>query len=261
MNMSRAKPGTQCVAIVLASVLLGVTAPGAGAVKLEQIISREDPAFNCAKAELAVGRDGWVYLASGGKGSFVLRISPEGRDKFGAALADEAISGATANAQGVMASAHGHFAARVSLHDLSFTKTSEARGFLVSDAVGWDAPAHVDVGVSGDFYALDQHRDRVLRISPQGKVLKEHALGHEPAGSGGRASMFRVCEKLASLYVLCQDGWVRRIGFDGGLKWKTTAAVSAHNWDAGSGGFDVDDDGTLYVIRSQEDHGSNALMR
>ena len=239
-------------ALILLAAASAPAAPVAGQVTLEQIVSREDPAFDCARAVMAVGRDGRVYLANSGKESFVLRMSPEGQDKFGAVLGDEAISSATANAQGVMASAHAHFAARVSLHDANFAKTSEMPGFLVSDAVGWDAPAHVDVGATGDFYGLDQHRDRVLRITPQGKVLKEFALGHDPPGDGGLASMVRVCEKTESLYVLCRDGWIRRIGFDGGLKWKLQAGISAANWDPGSGGFDVGDDGTLYVIGPQD---------
>jgi outer membrane protein assembly factor BamB len=250
----RQRPPTGCEIGGLA-LLLALTSATAVASeeKIEQIVSREDPAFNCARAVMAVGRDGQVYLASGGKHSYVLRVSPDGRDKFGAVLTDEAIGGATANAQGVMASAHAHFAARVSVHDASFAKTDEARGFLVSDAVGWDAPAHVDVGASGDFYGLDQHRDRILRISPTGKVIKEFALGHDPPGGNGLASMFRVCEKTESLYVLCRDGWIRCLGFDGGLKWKLNAAIGAPNWDPGSGGFDVDDDGLLYVIRPHEE--------
>ncbi len=96
--------------------------------------------------------------------------------------------------RGVLASAHSHFAARVSLHDANFAKTAEAPGFLVSDAVGWDTPAHVEVGASGDFYGLDQHQDRILRLDAHGKVIKEFAIGHEPAGGSGQASMFRVCE-------------------------------------------------------------------
>ncbi len=252
MNFRWMKPMARFALIVWASASLGPAAPAAGEVKLEQIISREDPAFNCAAAELAVGRDGMVYLASGGQGSFVLRLSPEGENKFGATLADEAIGFATANAQGVMASAHAHFSAKVSLHDQGFAKTSEAPGFLVSDAAGWDAPAHADVGASGDFYGLDQHRDRILRLNPQGKVLKEFALGHDPAGNGGLASMFRVCEKSESLYVLCRDGWIRCLGFDGAWKWRLHAAISAHDWGGGSGGFDVDDEGALYLIGPED---------
>jgi outer membrane protein assembly factor BamB len=242
------KPMARIAAIVWAGVALGWAAPARAEIRLEQIISREDPAFNCAKAALAVGRDGMVYLASGSHGSFVLRISPEGKDKLGAVLTDEAINFATANAQGVMASAHGHFSARVSLHDQHLEKTSDAPGFLVSDNVGWDAPADVQAGASGDFYGLDQHRDRVLRITANGKVVRELPIGHEPPGGGGQASMFRVSEKNQLLYVLSQDGTIRCIGFDGAFKWRLRAGISFNGWDGGSGGFDVDDEGILYLI-------------
>ena len=48
--------------------LLAVCCQGpspAGAVTLEQIISREDPAFNCSSAFLSVGRDGKVIAHFG----------------------------------------------------------------------------------------------------------------------------------------------------------------------------------------------------
>ena len=43
-------------------------------VELEQIISREDPKFNCARASLTIGRDGMVYLTSAGHDTgYILR--------------------------------------------------------------------------------------------------------------------------------------------------------------------------------------------
>jgi len=92
MKFDHFQPSFTASALILLIAVSTFAAPVAGGVRLEQIISREDPAFNCARAVLAVGRDGRVYLASGGKHSFVLRISPEGKEKFGAVLSDEAIS-------------------------------------------------------------------------------------------------------------------------------------------------------------------------
>ncbi|NQT37208.1 MAG: hypothetical protein HQ581_06950 [Planctomycetes bacterium] len=55
-------------------------------IKLEQIISREDPKFNCARASLTIGRDGMVYLTSAGQDSgYILRVSRDGKDKLGGA--------------------------------------------------------------------------------------------------------------------------------------------------------------------------------
>jgi len=124
------KPAFTAIALIQLLAVSTLAAPVPSEVTLEQIISREDPAFNCSRGVMAVGRDGRVYLASGGKQSFVLRVSPEGKEKFGAVLTDEAISGATANAQGVLASAHAHFAARVSLPRKSqfFRVTAISRG-------------------------------------------------------------------------------------------------------------------------------------
>ena len=54
-----------------------------------------------------------------------------------------------------------------------------AKDFLANDTVGWNAPGHVEAGESGDFYALDQHRDRIVRISSAGRVVREYALPRE----------------------------------------------------------------------------------
>src|SRR5437762_1841115 len=48
-------------------------------VSLERIISREHPAFDARTARLTVGRDGRVYLASGGNATcYVLRLDRDG---------------------------------------------------------------------------------------------------------------------------------------------------------------------------------------
>jgi hypothetical protein len=60
-------------ALVLASVV--IAASPARAIHLDQIISRENPSFHCDAARLVVGRNGKVYLCSGGNNSFVLRLS------------------------------------------------------------------------------------------------------------------------------------------------------------------------------------------
>jgi outer membrane protein assembly factor BamB len=224
--------------------------PNPHPIRLEQVISREDPKFDCARARMTIGHDGMVYLTSVGHDSgYILRISRDGRDKLGAATV-EAVNNATANAAGIVASSHGHFKHQVSLYDQQLQPLAAATDFLVSDEAGWDAPAGVEAGASGDFYALDQHRDRILRIGADGKVARAFALPHfdkcPPQG-------FRVCEKSQAFYVFF---WGKPglycLGFDGKLKWQRPLPVSTNSYDGDNGGFDVDPDGMLWAIGPQE---------
>jgi outer membrane protein assembly factor BamB len=217
----------------------------ATAVEIDQIISREDPAFHCDAARLVVGRDGKVYLCSSGNNSFVLRFARDGSDKFGGAV-EYAAQNATANADGVIATANGHFAHKVTVYGPDFARRGEANEFLVNDQVGWDAPIHVEAGAGGDFYAIDQHRDRILKISAAGKLLKAYPIARKPDGNQGLMQDFRVCEKTQAFYILRRSGPIACIGFDGTEKWTFAAGVS---WGLPqSGGFDVDDDGNLFSI-------------
>jgi outer membrane protein assembly factor BamB len=227
----------------LAAVMLAADA--GPAVELEQIVSREDPSFRCDTARLAVGRDGKVYVCSGGNNSFVLRMARDGSGKFGS-LVEYAAQNATANADGIIATSNGHFAHKVTVYGPDFARRGSADEFLVNDQVGWDAPIHVEAGAGGDFYAIDQHRDRILRISPAGKMLKAHPLPRRPAGDPGMMQDFRVCEKTQAFYILRRSGPIACVGFDGAERWTFAAGVS---WgQPGAGGFDIDDEGNLYTI-------------
>ena len=130
--------------------LLTVALP-AEAVTLERIVSREDPKFNCTAAVMTVGRDGNVYLSSvvNGGGS-ILRVSRDGTRKLGGD-AIYSMANATANAEGVIASANSHFNHSVNLYDATFKHFAACGEFLVNDTVQWDAPARVEAGASGDF--------------------------------------------------------------------------------------------------------------
>ncbi len=219
-------------------------------LKLQQIISREDPLFDCQRASLTIGRDGMVYLTSPAHdGGYILRVSRDGRDKLGGALI-EAIHNATADAGGLIATAHGHFARQVAIYDKKFHKTLAVTDFLVSDQVGWDAPGDVEAGAGGDFYGLDQHRDRILQLNAGGKIVRAYALPHVDKCP---AQAFRVCEKAQAFYVVY---WgkpeVQCLGFDGKLKWERNLGVSSNTYEGDNGGFDVDPDGVLYTISSQD---------
>src|SRR5436190_1091645 len=163
--------------IQLSLLLFALTSlASAQEVVLRQVISREHPDFDPARAMLSVGRDEKVYLGSVGPGNtgYAIRTLLDGRERFGGSVA-YALNGVAANKDGVLATANGHFAHKVTLYNSQFQQTAEVTDFLVSDAVGYDAPAHVEVGASGDFYGLDKHRARILRISADGKVLKAYS--------------------------------------------------------------------------------------
>ena len=212
--------------------LLTVALP-AQAVTLERIVSREDPKFNCATAVMTVGRDGNVYLSSlvNGGGS-ILRVSRDGTRKLGGD-AIYSMANSTANAEGVIASANSHFNHSVNLYDATFKHFAACGEFLVNDTVQWDAPARVEAGASGDFYGLDQHRLRILRISPAGKVVQVYAFPAE-----AKAFEFRVCEATQTFYLRSRDGMLRGIGFDGQQKWQQKIPAV----------FTVDDAGVVYAL-------------
>ncbi|MBA3845200.1 MAG: hypothetical protein H0X45_01010, partial [Planctomycetes bacterium] len=217
-------------------------------VVLEQIISREDAAFTCARANLSVGRDGLVYLCNGGNVGYALRIGRDGKDKFGQPLGLSAAVAATANSAGVIATAHVHFNHKIVFRDAMLKPTAEQTDFLVSDAAGWDAPGAIEAGASGDFYAVDQHRDRILRLAADGKILKAFAIARDP----GAIQFIRVCEAKQLFFVIANSGAIRCIGFDGVTRWSVNAAL-AGEWYLGSRAFDCDDDGNLYLLENNSD--------
>ena len=138
----------------------------------------------------------------------------------------------------------------MAIYDKEFQKTLAVTDFLVSDQVGWDAPAGVEAGAGGDFYGLDQHRDRILQINADGKIVRAYALPHVDKCP---AQAFRVCEKAQAFYVVY---WgkpeVQCLGFDGKVKWERSLGVSSNTYEGDNGGFDVDPDGVLYTISSQD---------
>jgi len=100
-------------AVVVCSLILSASLAAADKpatvvpLKLQQIISREDPLFDCARASLTIGRDGMVYLTSAGHDSgYILRVSRDGQDKLGGASVP-AIHNATADAASLIAAASG----------------------------------------------------------------------------------------------------------------------------------------------------------
>jgi hypothetical protein len=236
---------------VLAAVALFFLTPFAHAVTLGQIISRENPLYSNRDAQLTVGRDGLVYLHSHvAYNGYVTRLTPDGQDKTGFDTGP-ATGNVAANADGVLAAANQHFTHAVGLYDKNGTRLTQVSDFVswtkeFGEPSGYNDPARVEAGASGDFYALDQFRDAIVRIAPDGKVLRKYSVPRDGDGINGLAWDFRVAEKAALFYLRSRDTHsVRAVGFDGKQQWKA-------NFDT-SGGWDVDDDGVLYAISARSD--------
>ena len=64
--------------LVMVWFLTSAIALAATDIRLEQIIFREDPAFQCERANLAVHRDGRVYVSSGSTPSVLIHLDASG---------------------------------------------------------------------------------------------------------------------------------------------------------------------------------------
>ena len=108
-----------CILIlsVSSSLMAAEETETVAALKLEQIISREAPKCNCARASLTIGRDGMVYLTSAGQDTgYILCVSRDGRDKLRAA-AVPAIHNAAADTSGLIVGSHAHFSHLVAFYN------------------------------------------------------------------------------------------------------------------------------------------------
>lgn len=207
---------------------------------LEQVVSRYDPGFDVAGAQLGLGRDGQAYLVYAGR---VLRTGLDGSSPFAGEAGYSAL-GATANAAGTIATAEAHFPHRVAFWDAGFGALGHIADFTTNDEQGWNAPSAIEAGESGDFYAIDQYENRALRLNPQGVVAVYVLPPLGPTVKHGLAGM-RVSERRSRLYTSWPSG-VFVTGFDGTRLWDVPVrAAGAH-----LGGFDVADDGKLYVLVS-----------
>ena len=187
---------TRFVLVIVA--VLSLSSDVLAQVRLEQVISRESPLFRCQSARMTVGRDGFVYLTSEAQGKgFCLRLSRDGQQKLGGEVV-YALHNATANSEGVIATANAHFNHSLNLYDGNFRKQVSADDFLVNDQVGWDAPSHVEAGKSGDFYGIDQHRNRIVRVGADGKVKGVYPIRAQHEEDWGKPNDFRACEGMES---------------------------------------------------------------
>lgn len=232
--------------VVLCAALLRPAA--SQAVELRQIISREHPVFVGTGQGLAVsGGHAYFHSSAQGKG-YVLRVSLDGKSRFGGETV-YAITGIAANAKGVVATSNAHFAKTVNLYGPQFESLGKAEGFTGNDEVGWDGPGNVEAGASGDFYALDQHMNRIVRIDGEGKIVRSYPVDADakPGRSTLRSHRFRVCE-ATKRFVFHAGDELRCTDFEGRTQWKKKVALVGNSYDGFRGDFDLDEAGDLYLM-------------
>ncbi len=230
-----------------ALALLFFSVPAQAQVELTQIVSRENAVFDGRTAVMTVGRDGRVYLSNQHSPGFVLRFESDGSGKVGGTVV-YAMGNATANAQGMVATANAHFAHAVNLYDADFKPFASNAEFLNNDTVGWDSPFGVEAGeTSGDFFGIDHHRNRVVRIDKLGRTVTTYPI-FAPETEQKKLSSFRVCEKTQSFYWHIENHIVRCADFTGKTRW-------TYQHPDGVGSFDVDLEGKTYVLGPVHDKG------
>ena len=228
-----------------------------------QSVAGESPGpaakLDCKTAHVTVGCDGMVYVIgrTSPQRPVLLRLGRDGSNPVGIEVSGTPVN-ATANAEGVVAAAFAHFARNVVLWDRDFQLLGKFINFSLGSPEGFSAPSNVEAGPSGDFYAGDQYADRIVRFGPDGVRTGSYTIPREPAGPAGEIRDFRVCERTKSLYVLTRgpEGVLRCFGFDA-PGWKIVCkklwgVESRIYWGepglgGGSGAYDVDDRGVLYV--------------
>jgi len=226
--------------------------PGAFAVTVEQLISREQREMDVTGKHLVAGRDGYVYVMNIG---YVLRFKRDGSGKAGFRPSYAAWNIA-ANADGTIAVACGHMDKCVRFCNPQLQELLAARGeFETSDKLGWMAPCDVQTGPSGDFYASDQHRGRIVRLDPRGKKVAAYSLDAAGENYVWYLIRMRVVEPLERFYVAGPAGNIHAIAFDGKKLWTLKAGLHGQGqvWKDYAGDFDADDQGNLYVLRSMTD--------
>lgn len=220
-------------------------------MRLDQVISRHHPEFSVAGAQLGLGRDGNVYLANGSATAVgqAMCFSLDGALR-GAGAVGYATGAVTANAAGLIATAESHLPHRVCLWDQDFTLVTHLAEFTTNNNVGWAAPSDVVAGPSGDFYAIDQHVGRVVRVGQNGALREAYPLGQLGEVTTNAVVGLRVCEPLSLLCTAWPSGQLCMSTVDGEVRWRKPLRPSG----SFHGGYDLTDDGHVYV------HAANNLV-
>ena len=210
----------------------------ASSITVEKIISREHPAFDTASARLVAGYDGRIYLSGGGHGGgYFLSLKPDGSDKFGRSLAH------ATDIQG--ASSTGHYALRMShfAHTLAIFRAdgTETGRNATFDNRNFDAPQWVEAGASGDFYAVDGHINRIVRIDVRGQVTGVYSISrYAPGNPDWITGSFRVSEAAQRFLITGYAQPLRLFDFAG----NEIATLPVN------GPHDMGENGVCYVLNS-----------
>ncbi|MBG0853317.1 hypothetical protein I2W78_16045 [Streptomyces spinoverrucosus] len=200
--------------------------------------------FDVPRLHMGLGRDGQVYLVIDGKPeSRALRLRRDGsRQRFG--RVGSSPLAITANAAGVIATAETHFQHRVDFWDRDFNPLGSVDDFTTSDADGFSAPGAVEAGESGEFYAVDQYRRRVLRVNPGGDRHVIDLTGPPAEAQPRRGAVgLRVAESADRLYTAGPSGVLCLATLDGTHRHTIRGQVAGATF----AGFDASDDGYLHV--------------
>lgn len=233
-----------------AAICCLMLAGSVSAVTVEKLISREVPDMRVTGDSLTLGRDGRVYMA---RGSYIMRFDADGSNKTGG-KAGRANDAAAVNKDGVIAVASAHMSMSVRMLTPQFEEFASIREFLGNDQLGWNSPCDMQTGPSGEFYAPDQHRERIVRISANGKVLGKHSIECLNEDFTGKKVRFRVVESLKRFYVATQDGQIHAVTFDGQKEWSIQSRIGGDPYGGGyDGDFNADDEGNIYILRNNSD--------
>ena len=184
------------VSVASCTFLQAPVAFGAG---MEQMISREQKEMGGTGVQLGVGQDGKVYVINPG---FLLRYNQDGSGKVGLRVSYAAMNVA-ANANGIIAVSASHMDHSVWLYSPHLEDQGRCADFLGSDLIGWMSPSDVQVGASGDFYAPDPHRYRIVRVAPDGKKVAEFSLKATGEDYKGCVVRLRVCQSVSPYIEIC----------------------------------------------------------
>ena len=222
--------------IVLSALLAGAfatTMNRAGAVTIEQTISREDPRFDAISSKVVVGRNGLIYISHSDDPGYILRMKPDGTDLHGYPMVHAEQVWAV-NADGIEMSGLAHFSHTAATYDLDRNQIGTFTDFNNDN---YDAPQWVSCGPSGDFYALNARVGALVRLNAACKTVKAYTLPPLPAGHfWGSAD---VCESKQAILLSAYAMGLTVVRFDG------TAPQAIPQL---SGYFTMDDDGIIYFV-------------
>src|SRR5262249_40271408 len=99
-------------------------------------------------------------------------------------------------------------------------------------------------GEGGDFYGIDQHRGRVLRVSVPDKLAEAYSLEQTGEKSKGGTLGLRVDVSRKRFVTAWTRGGIWVTGCEGKPHWSLTLRPAGEP----PGAFDLDADGKLYVL-------------